>query len=1250
MFQNWQHWGPNQLPMGGGGVGGFVQGPMASSGPIQGGPGFPGQFGLQPNMMQQQWNWQAPGPAEQWGGMGMNMGAGAVQTMAMQNQNLGGPVTVMSTLADQTVGPEPLPPGIEQREVPLDETKMNGPNPLDDMERERLQRLRAEAEAWQAQPMMQTTSSGWPNQVSGTWQHGMVPWQQQGMWPQGGMWPQRNFSQQLGTWPTQPNQGLWSAEAMQEATQIHVNEELKLMELDPEEQEFEREFLEWQREFENWKEQNKNHPDKEAFARYEEQWQEWKKQLLERRDQMRQMKAQKLEINKAEKNKQKSEIEQSTTVKENNQGAKTEQEKNEKISTEVNLTEKKPQSADHKTMLQKQIQEKIAQLKKEEEEWKNRKMLGPLAPPLSKSPGRSESEKSNVASESFKDKKGSSREKRDDTEKKENHESGSLQISSQSDISSEKDNEKLKESSSQNEKNSKASDENVKNAVEELKAKGQENHLKSLANLRTASSPEKEITQKKHDEDKSGRKVLEEKDSFGRSVEMRERMKSRGRNLRRGGEDDDDERDPEKQLSPRRNEKRRSRSRERRRSRSRSRERDRYRDYHRYSRDHSRDRHRPRSRERSRSRERDRYREREHSRDRPRHHSKESDRFRDKLRDRSKEKDRVLEGKREENGDRYKEDQDMRLLPFGVDERFEKGYPSSDSEFYIKRSEYLERCKYEEFNRFPWFREENRFYSREGIDMSSRLPPPSLPTGMFFSTKTIEYGHQRAATVVGEDFAEKFGSIRASSIGQSSVFGKVESFDYGHQHTPTPVKSEPTSSSEHILGMRMQQKDWSPLKNLNANREFSRLPQVSAEQNIPGLDIKNISHQSLTPVFRDDNRGHSNIKTWNSSTKVQEEEKPTVLELEKSVQSSKRVKENFTFPAYGPESVKFDENLISKTTPPVEKKTETVRIEDLLSPPGRLQRPKHIVIILRGPPGSGKTYVAKLIKDKEIENGGSAPRILCLDDYFMVETEKLVKDPDTGKRIRKKEFEYDYEPEMEEAYSLSLLKSFKKTVDDRFFPVIIVDAVNSRVKQFENYWTYAKQKGFQVYVAEMECMDPSICHKRNIHKRSQEDIQKMVSHWESTPTNYILVDIRSLLQDAAITEVEMEDFVPEEENTKNENKQRSDDDDDEEEDLPVHVPSRWEKMESTEEKLDRLDGLRVGKKKHSSLEEYLQLPDDYEQRESRPGQKRVRWADIEERKTQERMRAIGFVVGQTDWQKMTDPSHAERALTRTKYI
>ncbi|XP_016123355.1 YLP motif-containing protein 1-like [Sinocyclocheilus grahami] len=102
--------------------------------------------------------------------------------------------------------------------------------------------------------------------------------------------------------------------------------------------------------------------------------------------------------------------------------------------------------------------------------------------------------------------------------------------------------------------------------------------------------------------------------------------------------------------------------------------------------------------------------------------------------------------------------------------------------------------------------------------------------------------------------------------------------------------------------------------------------------------------------------------------------------------------------------------------------------------------------------------------------------------------------------------------------------------------------------------------------------------------------------------------------------------------------------------------SKWE-MDTSEAKLDKLDGLAGGGKRKretdmSGMEDFLQLPDDYASRMSEPGKKRVRWADLEEKKDADRKRAIGFVVGQTDWEKITDESGqlAQRALNRTKYF
>lgn len=58
--------------------------------------------------------------------------------------------------------------------------------------------------------------------------------------------------------------------------------------------------------------------------------------------------------------------------------------------------------------------------------------------------------------------------------------------------------------------------------------------------------------------------------------------------------------------------------------------------------------------------------------------------------------------------------------------------------------------------------------------------------------------------------------------------------------------------------------------------------------------------------------------------------------------------------------------------------------------------------------------------------------------------------------------EYEYEPEMEDTYRSGMLKTFKKTLDDGFFPFIILDSIHDRVRHFEQFWSAAKTKGFEV--------------------------------------------------------------------------------------------------------------------------------------------------------------------------------------------
>ena len=87
---------------------------------------------------------------------------------------------------------------------------------------------------------------------------------------------------------------------------------------------------------------------------------------------------------------------------------------------------------------------------------------------------------------------------------------------------------------------------------------------------------------------------------------------------------------------------------------------------------------------------------------------------------------------------------------------------------------------------------------------------------------------------------------------------------------------------------------------------------------------------------------------------------------------------------------------------------------------------------------------------------------------------------------------YEYDKEMDETYQKSLIKSLKKTIDDSLFNFIIVDMVNQKINKIEEMNTYAKMKGFQVYIIEMD-NDPVKCFNRNEHNRTMDEIQKVIS-------------------------------------------------------------------------------------------------------------------------------------------------------------
>lgn len=68
-----------------------------------------------------------------------------------------------------------------------------------------------------------------------------------------------------------------------------------------------------------------------------------------------------------------------------------------------------------------------------------------------------------------------------------------------------------------------------------------------------------------------------------------------------------------------------------------------------------------------------------------------------------------------------------------------------------------------------------------------------------------------------------------------------------------------------------------------------------------------------------------------------------------------------------------------------------VSAADLFLSPGRATRPSRLVVVLRGPPGCGKSTAAKKIREAELTAGAEAPRTHSIDDYFMTVPSRLTR-------------------------------------------------------------------------------------------------------------------------------------------------------------------------------------------------------------------------------------------------------------------
>lgn len=307
------------------------------------------------------------------------------------------------------------------------------------------------------------------------------------------------------------------------------------------------------------------------------------------------------------------------------------------------------------------------------------------------------------------------------------------------------------------------------------------------------------------------------------------------------------------------------------------------------------------------------------------------------------------------------------------------------------------------------------------------------------------------------------------------------------------------------------------------------------------------------------------------------------------------------------------------------------------------KRPQKIVIFIRGAPGSGKSYLSNLIARKELENGGSREnlKVLSVDKFF--ENEKF-------REIENMKYEKYIEVNLNENaindYMEKLSKELETIVnyDENNYSFIIVDGDFCELKYYERMWNIAVNEcGYAGYVIELN-QDDSICLFYNIHGWNKEFVllknQKMREI--QSPDNHQLVDPEYLYEFKYVNNESGNIF------TINNDIEISDESDEENEAGFYDVASKWDTVDV--DKFERMDGTKNKVLHHLTMDDYLQMNEWTMRPSTSTGKKRVRWADIEEKKAQEREREIGFIVGQTDWNRIMKDTDGKSALEKTKYI
>lgn len=153
-----------------------------------------------------------------------------------------------------------------------------------------------------------------------------------------------------------------------------------------------------------------------------------------------------------------------------------------------------------------------------------------------------------------------------------------------------------------------------------------------------------------------------------------------------------------------------------------------------------------------------------------------------------------------------------------------------------------------------------------------------------------------------------------------------------------------------------------------------------------------------------------------------------------------------------------------------------------------------IVDILRGPPGSGKSYWAEKLRPNA--------EVVGADQFFLLDVGATPIMPnDVEVYVDGQRRVYRYDPAKISQAHAACMKQFSICLNARC-PEVVVSNTNTKLWEFEAYEQIAKMMGYRVEVHEFipeTVGEVKLCAMRNCHRVPSDVILRMVLEFEPYP-------------------------------------------------------------------------------------------------------------------------------------------------------